>query len=150
VFHVLSCLHSTSELESAFINTAKNLRRGGIFLFDVWHAPAVLEIGPEERTKRSTSQDLEVTRKATSTHYPLSQLVNVHYEIQVTDGGMRNTLRRTTFLNICGQTKYLILQAKLVLSFGTVSNLFPKRDRVLKLGRFFTFSCLRKGQWLTR
>jgi SAM-dependent methyltransferase len=85
MFHVLSYLSSSEDLELAFRNVEKNLASGGIFVFDVWHAPAVLEIGPEERTKRSSSQDLVVTRKATPTHHPLSQLVNVHYEIQVTD-----------------------------------------------------------------
>lgn len=83
MFHVLSYLGSSEDLELAFRNAAKNLARGGIFVFDVWHAPAVLNIGAEARSKQAKGQGFSILREATSTHYPKEQQVNVHYSVEV-------------------------------------------------------------------
>ena len=83
MFHVLSYLGSSEGLELAFRNAAKNLATGGIFVFDVWHAPAVLNIGAEARSKQAKGQGFSILREATSTHYPKEQQVNVHYSVEV-------------------------------------------------------------------
>jgi len=83
MFHVLSYLGSSEDLELAFKNAAKNLASGGIFIFDVWHAPAVLKIGPETRSKQANGQGFSIRRKATSTHYPKKQQINVHYSVDI-------------------------------------------------------------------
>lgn len=83
MFHVLSYLGSSEDLELAFRNAAKNLANGGIFVFDVWHAPAVLNIGAEARSKQAKGQGFSILREATSTHYPKEQQVNVHYSVEI-------------------------------------------------------------------
>jgi SAM-dependent methyltransferase len=83
MFHVLSYLSSSEDLELAFRNAGKNLASGGIFVFDVWHAPAVLKIGTEARSKHAKGQGFSILRKATSTHHPKKQHVNVHYSVEV-------------------------------------------------------------------
>lgn len=83
MFHVLSYLGCSEDLELAFRNAAKNLANGGIFVFDVWHAPAVLNIGAEARSKQAKGQGFSILRESTSTHYPKEQQVNVHYSVEV-------------------------------------------------------------------
>jgi SAM-dependent methyltransferase len=83
MFHVLSYLGSSGDLDLAFRNAKKNLAAGGIFVFDVWHAPAVLNIGAEARSKQAKGQGFSILREATSTHYPKEQQVNVHYSVEV-------------------------------------------------------------------
>jgi SAM-dependent methyltransferase len=83
MFHVLSYLGSYEDLELAFRNAKRNLGTGGIFVFDVWHGPAVLNVGTEARTKQVKGQGFSILRKATSTHHPKKQQVNVHYSVEV-------------------------------------------------------------------
>ena len=49
---------SDADVESAFANAARHLKPGGIFLFDVWHAPTVLSERPTVRVKRVEDDDV--------------------------------------------------------------------------------------------
>lgn len=92
MFHVLSYLGSSEDLELAFKNAKKNLAIGGIFVFDVWHAPAVLKIGPETRSKQVNGEGFSIRREATSRHYPEEQQIDVNYLIEVLhDNGVQDS-----------------------------------------------------------
>ena len=92
MFHVLSYLHTPRDLEDAFASAAKNLRKGGVFVFDVWHAPAVLSLGLENRTKEANGPGFSIRREATPTHFPEKHQVNVHYALQVShDNGLQES-----------------------------------------------------------
>jgi SAM-dependent methyltransferase len=64
LFHVVSYQTTNQDLIQTFENAARHLRSGGIFLFDVWHGPAVLTERPAVRIKRVEDDELHVTRLA--------------------------------------------------------------------------------------
>lgn len=78
-FHVISYLPETGQLARAFANARQALRPGGVFLFDVWHGPAVLAQLPETRCARFADADRELTRIATPRHDVARRLIDVGY-----------------------------------------------------------------------
>lgn len=82
IFHVVSYMTQTEELEAFFSEVYRTLRPGGIILFDVWHKPAVLGQRMEERVKRGTMTDgRQVIRIASPALYPATSTAEVNYEI---------------------------------------------------------------------
>lgn len=49
MFNVLGYQTSPADLAAALGSVRRNLRAGGLFVFDVWHAPAVEHDGPAQR-----------------------------------------------------------------------------------------------------
>ncbi len=78
-FHVISYLADEEALARAFANARQALRPGGVFLFDVWHGPAVLAQGPQTRSVRFADEQRELVRIATPVHDPEQQRVDVQY-----------------------------------------------------------------------
>jgi SAM-dependent methyltransferase len=64
MFHVLSYLSTRTQLETALSNVREHLEPGGLFIFDVWHGPAVEELGVEHRSKQVESDGATIIRKA--------------------------------------------------------------------------------------
>src|SRR5262249_11360261 len=64
LFHVISYQTTNEDLQAAFRVAAHHLAPGGVFLFDVWHGPAVLTVQPKERIKSIEDDRFEVTRIA--------------------------------------------------------------------------------------
>ena len=64
LFHVLSYQTSNKEVLAVLKNAHRQLKPGGIFIFDYWFAPAVWNIGPTLRVKRVSNQQLAITRIA--------------------------------------------------------------------------------------
>ncbi len=85
LFHVISYLPTTKDLEAAFTNACDHLKRGGILLFDGWYGPAVLTDRPSVRIKRMADDFTEIVRVAEPVLLPNENLVDVHYEIFVRD-----------------------------------------------------------------
>lgn len=83
MFHVLSYLDELTQVRAAFAQVAKNLRPGGIFVFDVWHGPAVLNIGPEKREKQVRGEGFVLTRMAQPFLIQDSRKVIVNYSMRV-------------------------------------------------------------------
>jgi SAM-dependent methyltransferase len=82
LFHVASYQTSDADLQAIFATASRHLLPAGLFLFDVWHGPAVLAQGPERRIKRVTDTALEVTRTATPRLDVERHTVNVTYNIE--------------------------------------------------------------------
>ena len=85
LFHVISYMTATKDLEAAFTTACHHLREGGIFLFDAWYGPAVLTDRPEVRIKRMTDDCTEVWRIAEPLLHVNDNFVDVNYEIFVRD-----------------------------------------------------------------
>jgi SAM-dependent methyltransferase len=85
LFHVVSYLPGTDDLEAAFARVREHLNPGGIFIFDYWHGPAVLKDRPERRVKVLEDDEVKITRVATPTIHGGDHLVDVNYELEVTD-----------------------------------------------------------------
>ncbi len=64
LFHVVSYQTSNADARQTFANAARHLRAGGIFLFDIWHGPAVLGERPAVRVKRVEDETTRLTRIA--------------------------------------------------------------------------------------
>jgi SAM-dependent methyltransferase len=64
LFHVVSYQTRNSDLLETFANAARHLNTGGVFLFDVWHGPAVLSERPSVRVKRVEDENTHLTRIA--------------------------------------------------------------------------------------
>jgi SAM-dependent methyltransferase len=64
LFHVMSYQTTNQSLKAAFQVATDHLAPGGLFLFDVWHGPAVLSQGPSERVKEVADERYRVKRTA--------------------------------------------------------------------------------------
>lgn len=64
LFHVMSYQTTNQALQAAFQVAANHLSPGGLFLFDVWHGPAVLSQRPSERVKEVADECYRVKRTA--------------------------------------------------------------------------------------
>lgn len=85
LFHVISYLTDNKSLNATFKNASQSLKKGGLFLFDIWYSPAVYFQKPEERMKSVSNESLDIERKAIPTIDWNDNTVNVHYEIKVTE-----------------------------------------------------------------
>jgi hypothetical protein len=85
LFHVISYINLNEQLVSLFNDTRKRLKKKGLFIFDVWFSPAVLNQMPEHRVKRMENNEIEVTRKASPEIDHMKNTVDVNYHIIVRD-----------------------------------------------------------------
>lgn len=85
LFHVISYLTDNKSLIQTFKNVHQHLNNDGIFIFDVWHSSAVHHQIPEKRTKKLQNENMEVLRKANPIIYPELNVVEVDYEITITN-----------------------------------------------------------------
>lgn len=79
LFHVMSYQTTNADLLLTFANAARHLRDGGVFLFDVWHGPAVLFERPSVRVKRVEDAATRLTRLAEPELDTNSSVVTVRY-----------------------------------------------------------------------
>jgi SAM-dependent methyltransferase len=79
LFHVISYQTDDEDLSAAFRTAAAHLQPGGLFLFDVWHGPAVLAQRPQVRVKEVADADRRVRRTATPTLDAAQSTVTVTY-----------------------------------------------------------------------
>lgn len=87
MFHVLSYMRNLEEMVDAVKNAASHLESGGVLIFDVWHSPAVSNIGTEIRIKRVSRPGLEIVRLAEPSVLPQARKVSVDYTLFVTEDG---------------------------------------------------------------
>ena len=83
MFAVLGYQATNADVLAALKSVHRHLPPGGIFIFDVWHGPAVLAIRPGDRIKmipteggrllRITSGSLDVNHQLVTVHYTLFQ-----------------------------------------------------------------------------
>ncbi|MBD3231336.1 methyltransferase domain-containing protein [Candidatus Dependentiae bacterium] len=81
LFHVISYLTTDKDLTKVFTNVAKHLNKYGIFIFDCWYGPAVLDNKPEIRIKRLQKNNFKLTRIAEPKTYRDKNIVDVNYQI---------------------------------------------------------------------
>ncbi|MCS5712313.1 methyltransferase domain-containing protein [Candidatus Berkiella aquae] len=83
LFHVLSYQTSNHDVEQMFETVKKHVKPSGIFIFDCWYGPAVLNQKPVVRYKRLENEILAVERVAVPTIDENANTVNVHYHLFV-------------------------------------------------------------------
>lgn len=85
LFHVMSYQSENTDLLAMFETAHKHLKRGGVFIFDVWYGPAVLSDQPAVRAKVLEDDTIKISRIAQPLMYPNRNLVDVQYRIIVCD-----------------------------------------------------------------
>jgi SAM-dependent methyltransferase len=85
LFHVMSYQTTDEALRAAFQVAADHLCPGGLFLFDVWHGPAVLAQRPSERVKEMEDDRYRVRRTARPELDASSNTVKVVYHMSCED-----------------------------------------------------------------
>lgn len=83
LFHVISYLMSDDEVKAAFKAAGDHLGRGGIFIFDCWYGPAVLNSKPEKRIKTTETEELSIIRYAEPEFVSGGKVVRVNYRLVV-------------------------------------------------------------------
>ena len=81
MFSVLGLQTTNVDVLSALRSARKNLKPGGIFVFDVWYGPAVLTIRPSDRTRVIPTENGQVIRSASGTLDILHHLCGVHFHL---------------------------------------------------------------------
>jgi len=85
LFHVMSYMQSLTDLKFVFANIKKQVKPGGIFIFDCWYGPAVLNLKPETRFKIMTDGEYTIERVAQSSMDTTKQQVTVDYTLFAKD-----------------------------------------------------------------
>jgi SAM-dependent methyltransferase len=85
LFHVISYQTTDEDLGAAFATAGEHLEAGGLFLFDVWHGPAVLATPPSTRTKEVADHRHRVKRLARPTGSLDCGKVTIIYDLDCED-----------------------------------------------------------------
>lgn len=89
MFAVVSYQLTDADAAAVFATARRHLRPGGVFVFDVWHGPAVLSQRPEVKTKTVAAADGdEITRVARPTLDEAARTVEVAYDVTRTSAGV--------------------------------------------------------------
>lgn len=81
MFAVFSYLTKNEDLVAGIKTAHRHLKKGGLFIFDVWFGPAVLNEKPETRVKIFTEGKESILRLVSSKLNVDAHTVDVHYHI---------------------------------------------------------------------
>lgn len=81
MFAVISYLTADKDLLSAFRTAASHLKKKGIFVFDFWFGPAVLNEKPQPKFKIIKKGNKKTIRFSSPVLDPLKHTVNLEFEI---------------------------------------------------------------------
>jgi SAM-dependent methyltransferase len=85
LFHVISYQTTDDDLRAAFKTASEHLEKGGLFLFDVWHGPAVVATEPSIRRKEVAKGRYRVKRVAYPERDAKARIVKVVYSLECED-----------------------------------------------------------------
>lgn len=83
LFHVMNYLTSNDAMNKGFTNAVKHLKSGGLFIFDCWYGPSVLNDLPQTRMKKFENDKIKVTRFVEPVIHFNENIVDVNYEIYI-------------------------------------------------------------------
>ena len=97
LFHVMSYQNSNDDILSAFQSARKALDDGGLFLFDLWYGPGVLNDPPAVRVKEVEDDRYKLIRIARPVMYDKTNVVDVCYEVLAIEkkSGCTKTINET-------------------------------------------------------
>jgi len=85
LFHVISYINNNDDLLKVFENSNFHLKSGGLFIFDVWYLPAVLNLKPQTKIKTYENNLLKVIRFTKPYIRFNENIVDVNFEFFVID-----------------------------------------------------------------
>lgn len=127
LFHVMSYQASDADVLAALGVARRHLDRGGVFLFDFWHGPAVVAQGPLRREKRVENGHVHAVRRTQPVWDKSRDLVRVNYELEIMDKSSGTT--------------------ETVQEEHVVRYFFC--DRLVEMAEQSGFSLAEQGDWLT-
>jgi SAM-dependent methyltransferase len=83
LFDVLSYMNSNEELMDFLSYVKKILANGGLFIFDFWYGPGVINLRPVKRRKEYFLGDKKIVRITKPTHDLNKCMVKVEHEVNV-------------------------------------------------------------------
>ncbi len=83
MFSALGYVNETEGIISAFASMRKHLKKGSLFIFDVWNGLAVMHIQPSLRTKEVRAGEKRLLRIAQPELDALHHVCRVHYTMLV-------------------------------------------------------------------
>jgi len=85
LFHVLSYQTATENARAMIKNACEHLNENGLFIFDFWYGPAVLNEKPSVKIKRLEDDEIKVTRIAEPVLKVNENIVDVNFEMVIYD-----------------------------------------------------------------
>jgi SAM-dependent methyltransferase len=85
LFHVMSYQTTNEQVRAMIHNAIRHLDDNGLFIFDFWYGPAVLNEKPTVKIRRLENEELQVTRIAEPVLKVNENLVEVNFEMNVQD-----------------------------------------------------------------
>lgn len=85
LFHVVSYQIENKNLIDTFTTVREHLNPGGVFVFDVWYGPAVLNEQPTVKIKRVENEQIKIMRIAEPALFPNENVVDVNYLFFIED-----------------------------------------------------------------
>ena len=83
LFHVINYQTTDQDLIDMIKTIDFHLDKKGIFIFDFWYKPAVLNLQPTSRTKHMENENIAVKRISNPIHYPDKNIVEVNFDIAI-------------------------------------------------------------------
>ena len=83
LFHVMSYQTSNDDLEKAFLTAKTLMAADGVFIFDCWYGPGVLNDIPTSRTKNFEDDILRVVRNSNAIIDYNSNIVEVVFNVEI-------------------------------------------------------------------
>jgi hypothetical protein len=81
MFAVLGYQLENEDVLAALKTVSKHLKKGGVFICDVWYGPAVLNQKPGERVRVIEKGDTKIIRVSSGTLDSFRNIVEVHYHL---------------------------------------------------------------------
>lgn len=128
LFHVISYILTVSDLESVIKTAKKHLNTNGLFIFDCWHAPAVIHDKPVSRIKVAENNLISVKRTSFPTLLEHEKRVDIRFDIEIHD----KKTDKTTFISEKHEMRYWYTE-ELKEAFNN-----------------YGFELIHKEEWLTR
>lgn len=92
MFAVMGYLTTNTQLRTCLQSIRQGLKPGGLFIFDVWHGPAVLSEGPSDRVAQWPLPSGGVLlRAAKSTIHPRLHTCDVSYQLHQVENGQHRS-----------------------------------------------------------
>jgi len=81
LFHVMSYLTTNNKIIRTLNTVSSHLKKGGLFIFDGWYGPGVLQNPPRVKVKKIKTEKSDILRLSEPTMYYNKNMVQVEYEI---------------------------------------------------------------------
>lgn len=95
LFHVMSYLQNKDDIIATLSNIKAHLKPNGLFVFDFWYAPAVLNDLPSVRIKRVNDGMINITRISEPTLDVENNRVDINFDIFIEDINTQAIAKKT-------------------------------------------------------